>query len=643
VKPKRRAARRPLSSSRQAPPSLSSQRSLTTSLFAGLAGWVSVALIAVNIAVYAPVAHYEFVMWDDPQYLLDNPHVSGGLTGPGVSWAWTSGYASNWHPLTWWSHMLDVQMYGMSAGPHHVTNLLLHIANTLLLFGLLHAMTGRLWPSAFVAALFAAHPLHVESVAWVSERKDVLSTLFWMLTVWAYLWYLRRRGLGRYSVMAALFVLGLMAKPMLVTLPFVLLLLDVWPLGRLMLGNDSAGVLSSGLAWSKRQRSRAVELAREKLPLIALAAASSIITFVVQRQGGAVAASEALPLGDRVANALVSYMRYIGKMLWPARLAAVYPFSRPVPEWWVVGSLLGFFAISIVAIRAARRYPYVAVGWFWYVGTLVPVIGVIQVGSQAMADRYTYVPLVGLFIIVAWGGVDLCGRWTRRVLPIAAGLAIVACIVVARGQVEHWRNSLALWAHAVDVTDANFIAQNGLGEALAAQGKVDEAIAHFSEAVRLSPDFPAAQNNLGVELKRQRHFGEAIAHYSLALRIRPDFAEAHNNLANALDEEGRTSEAITQYNEALRIRPNYAEAHNGLGVALAKEERLGEAVDHFSAAMRIKPDSVDAYNNLGIALAMQGKREDAIHQFSEALRLSPGNPLARRSLEELTSAGKESR
>jgi tetratricopeptide (TPR) repeat protein len=598
-----------------------------------LAPWVSVALISVNIAVYAPVAHYEFVTWDDPQYLLDNPHVSGGLTGPGVSWAWTSGYASNWHPLTWWSHMLDVQMYGMSAGPHHVTNLLLHIANTLLLFGLLHGMTGRLGSSAFVAALFAVHPLHVESVAWVSERKDVLSTLFWMLTVWAYLWYLRRHRLGRYVVMAVLFALGLMAKPMLVTLPFLLLLLDVWPLGRVT------------LEWSKRQRSRAFELVREKLPLIALAAASSTITFIVQRQGGAVAASEALPLGDRLANALVSYMRYILQMLWPARLAAVYPFSRPVPEWWVVGSLLGFLALSIVAIRAARPYPYVAVGWLWFVGTLVPVIGVIQVGSQAMADRYTYIPIVGLFIIVAWGGVDLCARWPirRQVLPIAGGLAIVACSVIAREQVEYWRNSLALWGHAVEVTDANFIAQNGLGEALAGQGKVDEAIAHFSEAVRLSPDFPAAQNNLGVELKRQRHFGEAIAHYSQALRTRPDFAEAHNNLANALDEEGRTNEAITHYTEALRIKPNYAEAHNGLGVALAKEARLGEAVEHFSAAMRLKPDSVDAYNNLGIALAMQGKREDAIHQFSEALRVSPGNPLARRSLEELMSAGQTSR
>jgi Flp pilus assembly protein TadD len=592
-----------------------------------------VALIAVNIAVYAPVVHHEFVTWDDPQYLLGNPHVSGGLTGSGVRWAWTSGYASNWHPLTWWSHMLDVQMYGMSAGPHHVTSLLLHIVNTLLLFGLLHAMTGRLGPSAFVAALFAAHPLHVESVAWVSERKDVLSTLFWMLTVWAYLRYLRRPRLGRYALMAAVFVLGLMAKPMLVTLPFVLLLLDVWPLGRVT------------LAWSTPQRSRVVELVREKLPLIALAAASSIITFVVQRQGGAVAASEALPLGDRVANALVSYMRYIGRMLWPARLAAVYPFSRPLPEWWVVGSLLGFLAMSIAAIRAGRRYPYVAVGWLWYVGTLVPVIGIIQVGSQAMADRYTYVPLVGLFIVVAWGAVDLCARWPyrRQVLAVAAGLAIVVCSVQARVQVEYWRNSLALWGHTVDVTRDNFIAQNGLGDALASQGRVDEAIAHLSEAVRINPDFPPAQNNLGVELKRQRHLGEAIDHYSQALRTKPDFAEAHNNLANALDEEGRTSEAITHYTEALRIRPDYAEAHNGLGVALAKEARLGEAVDHFSAAMRIKPDSVDAYNNLGIALAMQGKREDAIHQFSEALRLSPGNPLARRSLEELAGAGRKSR
>jgi tetratricopeptide (TPR) repeat protein len=608
---------------------------------------VSVALIAVNIVVYAPVAHHEFLSWDDPQYLLDNPHISGGLTWPAVSWALTSGYASNWHPLTWWSHMLDVQLYGLSAGPHHLTNLLLHIANTLLLFGLLHAMTGALGRSAFVAALFATHPLHVESVAWVAERKDVLSTLFWMLTVWAYLWYLAARGegpaprprrrFGRYSVMVALFGLGLMAKPMLVTLPLVLLLLDAWPLGRVTPGNDDA--VHSGLALLKRQRSAWLPLVREKLPLLALAGASSVITFVVQRKGGAVAAFEALPLGDRVANALVSYMRYIGKMLWPVRLAAVYPLSRPIPLWWVVWSLGAFCAISVVVMRAARRYPYLALGWLWYVGTLVPVIGVIQVGSQSMADRYTYIPFIGLFIIVAWGGTDLIARWPRRrqVLPIIAGVAIAACMVVARHQVGYWRDSLALWGHAVDVTHDNYIAQNGLGEALAAHGRVDEAIAHLSEAVRLSPDFPFAQNNLGVELKRQGHWSDAIAHYSEALRTKPDFAEAHNNLANALDAGGRTSEAITHYTEALRTKPDYAEAHNGLGVALAKTERLGEAIDHFSAAVRIKPDSVDAYNNLGIALALQGRREDAIHEFSEALRVSPGNPLARRSLQELTT------
>jgi Flp pilus assembly protein TadD len=610
-------------------------------LFSGPARWVSLALIAVNMAVYAPVAHYEFVTWDDPQYLLDNPHVSRGLSWEGMSWALTSGYASNWHPLTWWSHMLDVQLHGLSAGPHHVTSLLLHIANSLLLFGLLHAMTGRLGPSAFVAALFAAHPLHVESVAWVSERKDVLSTLFWMLTVWAYLRYLRQRGRGRYAVMAALLALGLMAKPMLVTLPFVLLLLDVWPLGRVTLVNDAAG--HPGVASSKRLRCGWLQLVREKVPLLALAGASSIITFIVQRQGGAVAASEALPLGDRLANALVSYMRYIGKLVWPSRLAAVYPFSRPLPAFSVVCSLLGLLAISMVAVRAVRRYPYVAVGWLWYVGTLVPVIGVIQVGSQAMADRYTYVPLIGLFIIVAWGGTDLfaASRVRREIVSIAAGLAILACIVVSRNQLEYWRNSVALWRHAVDVTHDNFIAQNGLGEALATDGAIDEAIAHLSEAVRINPDFPPAQNNLGVELKRQRHFNEAIAHYAQALRASPDFAEAHNNLANALDGEGRTSEAIAEYNEALRIKPDYAEAHNGLGVALAREERLDDAVGHFLAAMRIKPDSVDAYNNLGIALAMQGKREDAIRQFSEALRLSPGNPLARRSLEELMSGGRK--
>ena len=651
-----RAERRSVSGPNQSLPS-GSPLPIARSLFSGRALWISLALIVVNLVIYAPVRHYEFVTWDDPQYITENPHVSGGLTWPGVSWAFTAGYFYNWHPLTWLSHMLDVQLYGMNAGGHHLTNLLLHIATTILLFGLLHRMTGALGRSAFVGGLFAVHPLHVESVAWVAERKDVLSTLFGMLTLWGYIAYLRQPRLGRYLVMLLLFALGLMSKPMLVTLPFVLLLLDFWPLGRVSLGAESSD--RSGSAPSREQWSVRLQLAWEKLPFLALAVASSIVTFVVQQRGGAVAQLDALPLNLRVANALLSYVAYIGKMLWPTRLAVFYPYSRSLPEWEVIGAALGLIGVSVVVIGAARRYPYLPVGWLWYLGTLVPVIGLVQVGGQAMADRYTYVPFIGLFIMVSWGAADLLARWQYRsiALPITAGLALLACAIIARGQARYWRNTMALWAHALEVTSENYVAHNGLGVALVDQGRNDEAIAHYSEALRFKPNFREAHNNLGnalvslgrsaeaiphfskalllkpdsaevhnglgAALARQEKVTEAIHHYFEALRLKPDFADPHNNLGLALVDQGRVSEAIAHYSEALRIKPDYALAHNNLGIALANQEKVGEAVTHFSEALRIKPEYAEAHNNLGSLLAKQGRGEESIAHFSEALRIKP--------------------
>jgi Tfp pilus assembly protein PilF len=595
----------------------------TTGAFSGKAAWICLALIAANLIVYASLGHHDFVSFDDGDYVTGNPTVARGLTWHGVRWAFTSGYASNWHPLTWLSHMLDVQLYGLNPGPQHVTNLLFHIANTLLLFGLLHGMTGALGRSAFVAGLFAVHPLHVESVAWVAERKDVLSTLFGLLTLWAYVAYTRRPDLRRYLAVLMLFALGLMAKPMLVTLPFVMLLLDYWPLRRL------APLRSIG------------PLVREKLPLLALSIASSIVTFAVQRRGGAVMGLDVIPLSLRAANALVSYVAYIGKMLWPTRLAVFYPYVQPLPGWWIAGACLCLVAVSVVVLWAGGRHPYLPVGWFWYLGTLVPVIGLVQVGSQPIADRYTYLPLIGLFLLVAWGVPELLIRWPpgRVALPAAAVVLISACAVAANTQLQNWESSTALWTHALEVTAGNNVAFNNLGNVLAKQGRFDDAIAEYSEALRIKPDYAFAHNNLGRVLASQGRAGEAIEQYTEALRIEPDYADAHNNLGIVLADQGKLDEAIAQYSGALRTKPDFADAHNNWGIALAKSGKADQAIHEFLEALRIKPDYPEAHNNLGIVLASQGKVREAMAQYSEALRLKPDFQEARRSLEDLSSQG----
>jgi protein O-mannosyl-transferase len=575
---------------------------------------VSLILVAATVVAYAPVRQYGFVNIDDAQYVSDNAAVSGGLSGPAISWAFTTGHAGNWHPLTWLSHMLDVELYGLNAGPHHLTSLLLHVANALLLFGLLHRMTGALFRSAFVAALFALHPLHVESVAWVAERKDVLSTLFLLLTIRAYLGYVRRPRPSRYALVLGLFALGLMAKPMLVTLPCVLLLLDYWPLAR-------AAPLG---AWR--------QLSLEKLPLLGLAVASSVVTFVVQQRAGAVKGLDALPLDHRLANAVMAYATYIGKMLWPVHLAAIYPYPASRPGWLVAGAAVGLIAVTVLTLRAARHHPYLPVGWLWYLGTLVPVIGLVQVGSQPMADRYTYVPLIGLFLIVAWGIPDLLARSSHRDLALgaAAGLVILGCAVATRRQVQPWRSSVALWQHALAATAENHRAHNNLGHALAREGRAGEAIAHYTEALRIKPDYAEAHNNLGFALAEQGRASDAIVHYSEALRVLPDYVEAHNNLGVALAGEGNDDGAIRHLSEAVRIEPGRAVSHNNLGAVLAKRGRLDEAIRHFSEAVRLEPAYVDAYKNLatahggkGTALAEVGKVDEAIREFREALRLAP--------------------
>jgi tetratricopeptide (TPR) repeat protein len=490
--------------------------------------------------------------------------------------------------------------------------LIFHLANTILLFLALRLTTRAPWQSAFVAALFALHPLHVESVAWVAERKDVLAALFWMLTMLAYVHYVQRPGVSRYLLIVLSFALGLMAKPMLVTLPFVLLLLDFWPLGRFQPGSLPGFIQPQARTSqaSNSAKSPKSKLIWEKVPLIVLAAISSIVTFFAQQQKAAISTLEVVSLKLRLANGLVSYLAYIKKMIWPQGLAVFYPhLGKSLPSWQSVGAGLLLVAVSIVVLRGARRYPYVLVGWLWYLGTLVPVIGLVQVGEQAMADRYTYVPLVGLFIIIAWGVADIVKGWQHRRIVTAISAAVVLSSLMMSNwlQVRHWKDSVALFKHTLKVTSNNYVAHYTLGNALALQGNLLEAIANYNEALRIKPSYAEAHHNLGNALSLQGSVEEAVAHYNEALRIKPNYAEAHRNLGVNLDQQGKHEEAIKHYAEALRVSPNDAQSHNNLGVALAEQGRLAEATVHFSEAVRIKPDFTEAQRNLELGLRLMGR------------------------------------
>jgi tetratricopeptide (TPR) repeat protein len=582
-------------------------------------------LIATILSVFWQVQDHDFVNIDDPHYISDNPHVRSGLTRAGFIWAFTTTHAANWHPLTWLSHMLDCQLYGLNPSGHHLTSVLLHTANAVLLFLLLNRMTGGLWRSAFVAALFALHPLHVESVAWVSERKDVLSTLFWILTMWMYVRYVERPTLTRYMLALFTFALGLMAKPMLVTLPCVLLLLDYWPLERFRL-SQSGGDTPATMRALKGQGSTVLRLFGEKIPFFALTAVSSVVTFFVQKSAGALGALEIYPVKIRIANALVSYVSYISRTIWPHGLVIFYPHpGNSLPMWHAVGAGLLLACISLAVIRTARRHPYLAVGWLWYLGTLVPVIGLVQVGLQATADRYTYVPLIGLFIIIAWGVFDLVKDWRHQRVGIAvsAGILLFGLTTCTWLQVRHWRNSVTLFQHALQATSENYLAHNNLGAALLGQGKIEEGISHYYKALEIKPDYWLAHSNLAGFLVGQGRLEEAISHGSEALRDNPDSPEAHNNLGLALQRQGRLEEAISHYFEALRLKPEYAYAHRNLGLALERQGVVEKATHHYSEAVRLKPEYIDAHLNLASALAEQGKFKEAFDHYQEAMKLKP--------------------
>jgi tetratricopeptide (TPR) repeat protein len=585
---------------------------------------VCLALAAITFGVFGQTLNHEFVNFDDNDYVYENPVVAQGLTFRGIVWAFTHVHSANWHPLTWLSHMLDCQLYGLHPGGHHLTNVLLHTATVIVLFLVLRQMTGALWRSACVAALFAIHPLRVESVAWVAERKDVLSGLFFMLTIGAYVRYARRPwSLARYGLVMLLFAMGLMCKPMLVTLPVVLLLLDYWPLQR-----AGPGKLSG--------------LALEKLPLFALSAASCVVTFLAQNKAIQSTGSFSLPL--RLGNALAASMSYLGQIVYPAGLAAFYPYPLHGPPAWEVtlaGLLLAGF--SIVAWRERRKQPWLLMGWLWYLVMLLPVAGIIQVGVQAHADRYTYLPQIGVYTAVTWLAAEWGAKWRmgRAALGGLMTAMLAVLMVCAWKQTAYWQDSETLWIHALGCTTGNGVAHNNLGTTLDVKGEMDEAIDQFQIALQINPDYAEFHNNFGHALREKGRVNEAIAQYQEALQLYPGYAEAQFNLGNALGQNGRLDDAITHYEKALQIKPDYADAQFNLGNALLQKGRADEAVAHFQRALEINPNKAGIHLNLGLCFYRLGRMDEAISQYEKALQIEPADSAVQNDLAWLLATSSE--
>lgn len=671
--------------------------------------WIILLVLgSLTLGLFYPVVNFEFLNYDDDRYVTRNTFVSPGLTWRGVCLACTTVAASNWHPLTWLSHMLDCQLFGLRPGWHHAVNLLLHAANTGLLFLLLRRLTGAVWRSAVVAALFAWHPLHVESVAWIAERKDVLSAFFWMLALWAYSRYAECRMRNAecrtedapalkaehatrntrhaslfYILSLLFFALGLMSKPMVVTLPFVLILLDFWPLQRIRMAE--AGPLST------RLRGLAISLlllAREKLPFFILSALGCGVTLWAQAKGEAIASVERIPIAARVANAVVSYVTYMAKTVWPQELAVFYPYPASLPPVKVLLCGCVLVAVTGLALWQARRRPYWLTGWFWFLGTLVPVIGLVQVGDQAMADRYSYLPLIGLFIAVVWGAADLLGLFPERrlVAGIAASALLAGSAVATSLQLPYWRDAATLFERALAVTSKNHVAHNNLAVILFEEGNYaaardhlanalvivpDYALAHYnlantyaklaegavltslpsalrtevdaprdsppdpmrlSESLRLKPDSLSEHRELQERLMRSDDFQRAVAHFTLALKFKPDFADAHLNWACLLELVGKPAEAEAHYRAALQLAPDSAHVHSNLGVLLAKQGKPAEAIGHFQKVVSLEPQNANAHYNLGNALLSLGQYAQATSHYAEVLTLGPADEAARRKL-----------
>ena len=589
-------------------------------------------LVVVTLALYNPVNRHVFVNYDDDRYVTENPHVRDGLSTSTISWALTSTEQANWHPLTWLSHALDYQLFHLNPTGHHFTSVLIHAANAVLLFLLLVYVTGRAGPSLFVALLFALHPINVESIAWIAERKNVLSTFFFLATISTYFWYAQKVSWQRYLAVIVLFAFGLMSKPMVVTLPFVLFLLDCWPLGRIQ------GSPVAALQVGPRPLSG---LIAEKLPLLALSAGSAVITMEAQQAGGAMRSTVQFSLGVRLENAVVAYAMYLWKTIWPSRLAPLYPHpGDSLAAWQVAASMLVLAVITGTVLRF-RAKRYLVTGWLWFLGTLVPVIGLIQVGDQAMADRYAYIPVIGIFVMIAWSAADLGDAHHVGLVPrlVPAACILLALSVATYRQLSYWSNSYDLWTHALAVTDRNFIAQDNLGGALLLLGKAEEAYAHFQAAAEINPRDPMSHANLGAYLQEHGRVTDAVEQYNRAISLTSDaglLAATYANLGNAYRRWGQDAQAQESFGRALRLNPGQFNAYLGLGQMLEKQSQVDEAIRNYSRSIELRPTD-QGFLLLGHALESAGRRTEAIAAYQAALRLSPSLPEAQRAVDALTA------
>ena len=596
-------------------------------------GLIATGLAITTFGIYVQVIGHHFITIDDLSYIEENPTVNRGVTLGGLAWAFTTFHEGNWHPLTWIAHMIDSQLFGIFAGGHLLVNALIHVANTLLVFWLLLGTTRARWPSALVAALFALHPLHVESVAWAAERKDTLSTFFGLLSLIAYVRYAEAPSIRRYAWVAIMLALGLLAKPMLVTWPFVMLLLDYWPLGRFasMVGTSRCDVprkLSGqrGVPTFASQWSVVRSLVVEKIPLLVLVAASAVITSIAQSHAGAVRTFTEVSVTLRLSNALVAYAKYLLLTFWPNDLAVFYPFpAAGLPAWQIIGAALLLIGITAFCLFQWKIRPYLIVGWLWFLGTLVPVIGLIQVGGQAMADRYFYIPSIGLFVAIVFGLADIAKR--RRVAPwfsaAIAGVVLLVLATLTNAQIQRWSNSFTLFEHTLAVTPPNLAIENVLGYSLQRSGRLDEAAAHFEKALQMKPDEYMSLLNMSVNRFYQGRVPEAIDYAQAAIRSQADAPKAYNVLGMALAKQNHNEAALEALRRAVELAPKDADIRNNLGLALARLDRIPEAIDQFHEALRLNPSNAGAHANLGLVLLASGKPGESIPEFEAALQLNP--------------------
>jgi len=572
---------------------------------------ISVFLILCTFVVYEPVTKCDFIKFDDDTYITNNLHVRSGLSWKNVRWAFGFTEIVYWMPLSWLSHIIDCHLFDLKPGLHHLTSLLIHIANTILLFAVLNRMTGTFWPSAFTAALFALHPVNVDSVAWLAERKNLLSTFFWLLTMLTYVYYIRKPNVFRYLLMIVVFILGLLSKPMLITLPFVLLLLDYWPLGRM---SRKAGIIV------------------EKLPLFALSAASMYLSSLSFKDPPH---TRIMPMELRLANALVSYIKYILKLFWPTDLAILYPYPSYVPAWQSIGSLLLLICISAIVVLLMRKKPYLVTGWLWYTGTLVPVLGLVQIGLwPAMADRWLYVPSVGIFIMAVWGIYDLAGRRRagKTLLTVLGVLVVLVLSIKTTFQLRYWRDSLTLFEHTLTITRDNYTMHNNYANVLGDLGRFDKALEQLNLSLKINPYSAEVHTNMGNVLVKVGKIDEAIKHYEKAIDLQPGFSEAHYNLAAALAKQGKTSRAVEEYLEALRLEPDNTDALSNLGFELAGQNKFDEAVKYYKKTLELEPHNIIAHGRLAMVLAGQGRIDEAIREIRIVLTASPRDAEMHRNL-----------